>query len=96
MRTGLLTTLLLAVGIISYQEMIKMQRTPKPQSFTYAVGAWSVLGLIAELGAYEIAFALGVGLILAMVYTFVLTGAPLVYKDPGPKIDPNTTKHTED
>lgn len=80
-------TFVAAVSIICYHEMVGLQRMPRPEVFVYAVGVWAVLGLIAELGSYEIALALGAGVVLSMLYTLVLVGRPLIYKKPGPKTE---------
>ena len=84
MRTGLLVTIVSALAIVTWKEIRVMQRMPRPEMYAYVMIVWVILSLIAELGAYPIAVALGAGIALAMAYTFILTGKPVLVPSNSP------------
>lgn len=78
MRTGLLITAVAAASIVTYNEMSNLQRVPRPENYMHIAIVWSILGILAEVGAYDIAVALGTGIVIAMLYTFIINGAPVL------------------
>jgi hypothetical protein len=76
MRTGLTITMWAAIGIITFHELIKLQRVPRPENYKYIAIIWATLGVVAELGAYDIATAMGMGIIISMMYTYVTKKKP--------------------
>jgi hypothetical protein len=71
MRAGLTVTLMVAVAILVWDEIHTKMRVPHPERFINAALVWGVLGVMAELGAPEIATLLGAGLVLTMLYTYI-------------------------
>lgn len=67
-RYALLLTFLVAVAIIAWDEIKVAQRFPMPKRFVYAAVVWGILGVIAELGADDVAAAFGVGMVLVLAY----------------------------
>lgn len=76
MRTGLNMTLWAAIGIITFHEITKMQRVPRPEFYKYIAIIWATLGVVAEFGAYDIALAMAIGILISMLYTYVTKKAP--------------------
>lgn len=68
-RLALFTSFLFALGILTWQEVHKNNRTPHPDVYMHAVLVWAVLGVISDLGVPEIAAVFGIGLALSMAYT---------------------------
>jgi len=67
-RYTLLITFLAAVGMVAWDEVKVEQRFPKPARFMYVAVIWAVLGIVAEMGADNVAAAFGVGLVLVLAY----------------------------
>lgn len=70
MRFGLFVTFILAMGILTWDELKNHQRIPQPQKYVHAGVVWAILGFVAEFGAPEVAAIFGVGLVLAMTYSY--------------------------
>lgn len=68
-RYGLLATFLIAVAMNAWDEMKVKQRVPQPQRFVYIAVVWGVLGIVAEMGAPDLAAVFGAGMVLALAYT---------------------------
>lgn len=75
-RIGLLATFLIAVGMVTWDEVKNLHRVPFPARYLYIGIVWAVLGLISELGAPEIGAVFGVGLVVAMAYSFYTNKTP--------------------
>ena len=67
---GLVATFIAAIGILAWDEVNIEKRVPMPSKFVYAGIVWGVLGIVAELGAPEIAFIFAVGILLSMGYVY--------------------------
>jgi hypothetical protein len=78
MRRGLLTTYIIALSIITWDEVKNFQRVPQPKRYLYATLVWAVLGFLADMGLDSIAVLFGVGLVLSMAYSQYANGNPLV------------------
>lgn len=78
MRSGFLITAIMATSIITWNEVRNLQRMPRPEMYAYVIIVWSILAGMAELGAYEVAVALAIGIVLAMLYTHILTGKAIL------------------
>lgn len=65
---ALTVTAIVAVAMIVHSEANEYQRVPRPERFMAVMYVWAALGLIAQLGAPEIAGALSVGFLLVMLY----------------------------
>ena len=77
-RPALLVTFILAVLILAWHDIQTFQIVPKPQTFMHAVWVWFILGIVSEIGLPEIAAAFGVGLIIAMAFTYYKNKTPLL------------------
>jgi len=72
-RFALLATFLAAVGVVTWDEIKRMQRVPHPEKYVHAAVVWAILGIVADLGAPEIAALFGFGMVLSMLYRFYAT-----------------------
>jgi len=70
MRFGLVGTYLAAFAMLAWDEINVEQRVPHPAKFVYASIVWGVLGIVAELGAPELAFVFSIGILLSMAYVY--------------------------
>lgn len=75
---GLNVTLLIAVAIIAVDAYKNEHDLPLPQRFLWAVAIWSILGLVAAVGAEAIAAVFGFGLVLAMSYRYFTGGGTII------------------
>lgn len=80
MRFGLLATFMLALAILTWDEVKHQQRVPHPDVYWHAAVVWAILGIASELGVPELAALFGVGYVLSMMYGYFK--APLA--DPQP------------
>ena len=69
-RFGLLITFIIAIGILTWDEIKNQQRVPVPTKYVHAAVVWGILGIIADFGAPEVASVFGLGLVLAMAYGY--------------------------
>jgi hypothetical protein len=74
MRQGLLVSFIAAIGLITWDELKNRQRVPHPERYVSAVIVWFILGLVAELGAPELAGLFGIGLVLTLYYSYYNNG----------------------
>lgn len=64
-------TFWIAVAMVTWDEYRKANFPPQPQRFMWVVVVWSVLGLVANAGAPQIASVFGFGILLAMGYRYL-------------------------
>lgn len=67
---GLLVTYFAALAIITWDELKHKQRIPHPENYVRAGIVWAILGVVAEIGAPEVAGIFGLGLVVAMLYVY--------------------------
>lgn len=64
----LTVTAIVAIAAVIYSETNEYQRIPRPERFMAIMYVWAALGLVAQLGAPEIAGAFAVGALLVLIY----------------------------
>lgn len=91
MRPGLFISFLLAIVVATYTFEVRtyvakvpgwQNYLPPPFLYTYVVIIWAVLGVVADMGGDALAAAFGFGLVLAMFYTAVNSGVPILTPKP--------------
>lgn len=91
MRQGLFISFMLAIVVATYTFEVRTYAAkvpgwknylPPPFLFTYVVVIWAILGVVADMGGDALAAAFGFGLVLAMFYTAVNSGVPILTPKP--------------
>lgn len=75
---ALTVTLIAAIGLVAYSAIAKKHEVPQPQYFVWIAIVWSILGLVSDLGAPQIATVFSFGLVFAMAYSYLTVNGKAV------------------
>lgn len=75
----LVAMFILSLGVVTWDEIREQKRVPKPERYVRVGIVYVMLGVVALLGAPELAAAFGAGVVLMLLYSLSkATGGSIV------------------